>query len=144
MARFFSVLFSICIAACAMAAPMHRRQIGNLDCNLARLKSVVDVADAQTLIGQINTTELSTATSVAVAQAALNSVNDATQTILNAVFANQTAPADSRDQFASGLDAALEALKMINDQSQNATVTAAQAKILSAGQDGNSVVADCK
>ncbi|KAJ7453300.1 hypothetical protein B0H11DRAFT_1927036 [Mycena galericulata] len=144
MARFSSVLFSLCIAACAMAAPMHRRQIGNLDCNLARLKSVVDVADAQTLIGQLNTTELSTATAVAVAQAGLVSVNDATQTILNAVFANQTAPADSRDQFASGLNAALEALKMINDPSQNATITAAQAKILSAGQDGNNVVADCK
>ncbi|KAJ7450055.1 hypothetical protein B0H11DRAFT_1743377 [Mycena galericulata] len=131
-------------------APMHRHQIGNLDCNLARLKSVVDVADAQTLIGQINTTYVSDpiyTTNIhpltTDLQRTLNGdLGGQSQTILNAVFANQTASANSRDQFASGLDAALEALKMINDQ--NATVTAAQAKILGAGQDGNSVVADCK
>ncbi|KAJ7683604.1 hypothetical protein B0H17DRAFT_1137728 [Mycena rosella] len=63
------------------SSPMHRRQTGDLQCNLARLKIISDVAATGALIG-----ELSTATAVAVAQAGLKSIDDGIQTILTAVF----------------------------------------------------------
>ncbi|KAJ7031193.1 hypothetical protein C8F04DRAFT_1231589 [Mycena alexandri] len=144
MARISSVLFSLCIVACASAAPMHRRQTGDLDCNLARLKVVSDIAATQTLVSQINTTDLATASAVGVAQAGLNSVNSAIQDILTAVFANQTAPADSRVQLEQGLDTANSALVLIKDPNANASVSAARAKLLAAGVAGDQVLSECK
>ncbi|KAJ6583073.1 hypothetical protein DFH09DRAFT_1360337 [Mycena vulgaris] len=144
MARIFSVLVSLCIAACAFSAPMHRRQTGDLECNLARLKIISDIAGAQTLIGQLNTTGLPTAAAVAVAQAGLQSVDEAIQDILTAVFTGQTAPANSRDQVAQGLKAAQSALAVVTDPSANATVTEVLAKLTSAATDGDDVVSKCK
>ncbi|KAJ6554036.1 hypothetical protein DFH09DRAFT_1085429 [Mycena vulgaris] len=144
MVRISSVLFSLCVAACAFSTPLHRRQTGDLQCNLARLKIISDVASAQTLIGQLNTTELSTAAAVAVAQAGLKSVDEGIQTILTAIFTGQTAPASSRDQVGTGLATAQQALAVIADPNANATVTQAQAKIASAIKDGDDVVSECK
>ncbi|KAJ7304633.1 hypothetical protein DFH08DRAFT_793627 [Mycena albidolilacea] len=147
MVRVFSVALSLLVAAYAAAAPMapmHRRQTGDLDCNLARLKIVFDVAATQKLVSQINSTDLATASAVAVAQAGLQSVNSAIQDILAAVFAGQTAPADSRDQVSQGLNTANSALNLIKDPSLNATVTEAQKRLLTAGADGDKVVAECK
>ncbi|KAJ7165880.1 hypothetical protein C8R46DRAFT_291490 [Mycena filopes] len=141
------IIFFLCIAACALAAPMRmpKRQTGDLDCNLARLKVVSAVATTQSLVSQINTTDLGTASAVAVAQAGLASVNGAIEDILNAVFQNQTAPADSRDQLVQGLNTANSALLLIKDPSANATlVSAARAKILDAGKAGDTVVSECK
>ncbi|KAJ7709070.1 hypothetical protein B0H14DRAFT_2547476 [Mycena olivaceomarginata] len=142
MAPIFYVFLSLCIASCALAAPMQRRQTGNLECNLARLKIVTDVADAKVLVGQINTTDLGTASAVAVVQAGLNSVDDAIRTILDAVLSGGTAPESSREQVDDGLSTANQALGLITDL--NATVTAAQEKIANAGDEGASVVANCK
>ncbi|KAJ7740602.1 hypothetical protein B0H16DRAFT_1566953 [Mycena metata] len=144
MARFTSMLFAACFAVCAVAAPLHSRQVGDLDCNLARLKIISDIAAAQTLVGQINTIDLATASAVAVAQAGLTSTNAAIQDILTAVFANQTAPANSRDQVGLGVNGAHDALSLITDPSLNATVSAAQAKLLTIAGDGNKVVSECK
>ncbi|KAJ7081425.1 hypothetical protein C8R44DRAFT_722501 [Mycena epipterygia] len=144
MARIFSTLFALCITVCAFAAPLHRRQTGDLQCNLARLKIISDVATTQNLIEQLNTTELSTASAVAVAQAGLNSVDEGIQAILTAIFNNQTAPASSRDQVGMGLAAAQTALGTITDPSANATVTEALATLASAVTDGNNVVSECK
>ncbi|KAJ7165590.1 hypothetical protein C8R43DRAFT_918170 [Mycena crocata] len=144
MARISSILFSLCLAACALAAPMHRRQTGDLDCNLARLKIISDVAATGALIGQLNTTDLSTALAVAGAQAGLKSVDDGVQAILTAVFDGKTAPASSRDQVSDGLALAAKALGLITDPSASATVAEAQAKLTSAVKDGDDVVAKCK
>ncbi|KAJ7032826.1 hypothetical protein C8F04DRAFT_1235208 [Mycena alexandri] len=124
------MLFTFCLAVCAAAAPLHRRQTGDLDCNLARLKIISDIAAAQPLISQINTTDLVTASAVAMAQTGLMSTNAAIQDILTAVFANQTAPANSGDQVGLGVNGAHNALSTITDPSVNATVAAAQAKLL--------------
>ncbi|KAF8198735.1 hypothetical protein K438DRAFT_1583924, partial [Mycena galopus ATCC 62051] len=97
------------------SAPMHRRQTGDDQCNLARLKIIFDVAGTQSLVSQINATDLATATAVADAQVGLQSVNSAIQVILGAIFANQTAPADFRDQVSAGLDAARSALATITE-----------------------------
>ncbi|KAJ7190763.1 hypothetical protein GGX14DRAFT_579561 [Mycena pura] len=144
MARFSLALLSLCVAACTLAAPMQRRQTGDLQCNLARLQIIADVASAETLLGQINATDLATASAVAVAQTGLKSVDTAIQTILAAVLQGNTAPPETRDQVGNGLTAAQTALKSITDPSVNASVAAVQAKIASAGVDGNNVVAECK
>ncbi|KAF8198745.1 hypothetical protein K438DRAFT_1966707 [Mycena galopus ATCC 62051] len=151
MVRIFSAISCLAAVACVVAAPMHRRQTGDDQCNLARLKIIFDVAGTQSLVSQINATyctilfnsDLATATAVADAQVGLQSVNSAIQVILGAIFANQTAPANFRDQVSAGLDAARSALATITDPSQNAPVTAAQTRLLTAGADGDMVVADC-
>ncbi|KAJ6450904.1 hypothetical protein C8R45DRAFT_1223956 [Mycena sanguinolenta] len=144
MVRILSMAVSLFVAACATAAPMQRRQTGDLDCNLARLKIIFDVAGTQQLVSQINTTDLDTASAVAVAQTGLQSVNSAIQMILGAIFSGQTAPASFRDQVSAGLDLADSALSNITDPNLNSTVTAARTRLLTAGADGDMVVAACK
>ncbi|KAF7351714.1 hypothetical protein MSAN_01604600 [Mycena sanguinolenta] len=144
MVRIFSVVVSLFVAICATAAPMQRRQTGDLDCNLARLKIIFDVAGTQQLVSQINATDLDTASAVAVAQTGLQSVNSAIQVILAAIFSGQTAPASFRDQVEAGLNLANFALGNITDPSLNSTVTAARTRLLTAGADGDMVVAACK
>ncbi|KAJ7835435.1 hypothetical protein B0H14DRAFT_2363392, partial [Mycena olivaceomarginata] len=122
-------------------APMQRRQTGNLECNLARLKIVTDVADAKVLVGQINTTFVRPSESDSSAHG-LNSVDDAIRTILDAVLSGGTAPESSREQVDDGLSTANQALGLITDL--NATVTAGRKKIANAGDDGAGVVANCK
>ncbi|KAJ7641766.1 hypothetical protein FB45DRAFT_361672 [Roridomyces roridus] len=149
MARFSSILFTMCIAACSLAAPtnMHRRQTGDLQCNLARLQLISDVSSASTLLNQLqsnSTLDLSTATSVAVAQAGLNGVNEGVQSILSAVLVGQTAPADSRTQVEDGLNQALVAVSNITDPSATMTAMAVADKLLDAGKAGDVVLAGCK
>ncbi|KAJ7641774.1 hypothetical protein FB45DRAFT_361731 [Roridomyces roridus] len=145
MARFLSLLVSVvCVAACALAAPMHRRQTGDLQCNLARLQVVSSVSSAQTLLGQINSTDLSTTTAVAVAQAGISSINNAVQSILSAVLVNGTAPAASRTQLSAGLDQARSAVSSIIEPSAASIAQAAAAALLDAGKAGDVVVAGCK
>jgi hypothetical protein len=59
--------------------------------------------------------ELRTAAAVGVAQAGLESIDDAIQDILTAVFNNETAPADSRDQVSEGANAVKAALDSITE-----------------------------
>ncbi|KAJ7196249.1 hypothetical protein GGX14DRAFT_700590 [Mycena pura] len=145
MAR-FSALLPLCVAACSLAAAadMHKRQTGDLQCNLERLQTLADVASAQTLLGQINTTNLTTAEAVAVAQVDMQSVDDALQTILDAVLKGAASPTAAQTQFAHGLAAAQKALSGITDPNAKAAVAAVQAKITSAITDGDKVVAECK
>ncbi|KAJ6478988.1 hypothetical protein C8R45DRAFT_779667, partial [Mycena sanguinolenta] len=92
------------------SAPMRTRQTGDLDCNLARLKIIFDVAGTQQLVSQINATDLQTASAVAVAQTGLQSVNSAIQIILAAIFSGQAAPTNFRDDVVEGLNLATSAL----------------------------------
>ncbi|KAJ7081432.1 hypothetical protein C8R44DRAFT_823593 [Mycena epipterygia] len=117
----FSALFALCITVCAFAASLHRRQTGDLQCNIARLK-IISRYDPnldrttqhhvfpyllRSVLGlTAELSELSTASAVDVAQAGLNSVDEGIQAILTAIFNNQTAPASSRDQVWMGLAAA--------------------------------------
>ncbi|KAJ7669062.1 hypothetical protein B0H17DRAFT_949358, partial [Mycena rosella] len=96
-------------------APLFRRQTGDLQCNLARLRIISDVAGAQTLIGQLNTTDLTTASLAAVAQASLKSANDGIQDVLTAVLNGQIAPANARDQVGVGIAEAILAVGNITE-----------------------------
>ncbi|KAJ7049254.1 hypothetical protein C8F01DRAFT_761116 [Mycena amicta] len=154
MAPFASVVFLLCLAMSAVSAPAPmKRQTGDLQCNLARLATINDVASAQAIITQMQNSnatadDFPTSAALAVAQLGLTTANNAFQTILDAVLQNEQAPAAARDAVNSGLDAALTALqsasKTFKDASLNATISAATAKVFKAGTDGNAVVADCK
>jgi hypothetical protein len=63
----------------------------------------------------LNSSDLTTTSAVAVAQAGLQSVDNAIQDILAAIFAGKTAPADSRDQVSDGLNTANSALALIKE-----------------------------
>ncbi|KAJ7235231.1 hypothetical protein C8J57DRAFT_1378594, partial [Mycena rebaudengoi] len=104
MARFSSILLFLSVVALTLSAPLHRRQQGNLECNLARLRIISEVKATDGAVAQFDTTELKIAAAVGVAQAGLKSI-DAIQDILTAVFNNETAPADSRDQVSEGANA---------------------------------------
>lgn len=58
---------------------------------------------------------LSTAVAVGVAQAGLNSIDNAIQDILTAVFNNQTVPAEGRGQVDAGVSAVKVALDAITE-----------------------------
>ncbi|KAJ7277504.1 hypothetical protein C8J57DRAFT_1223252 [Mycena rebaudengoi] len=144
MARFSSLLLFLAVAAGALSAPLLRRQQGNLECNLARLKIISEVKATEDAVAKIDTTVLSTAVAVGVAQAGLNSIDNAIQDILTAVFNNQTVPAEGRGQVDAGVSAVKVALDAITDPSANATVAAALERLTAAAVAGNDVVALCK
>ncbi|KAF7313017.1 hypothetical protein MKEN_00986600 [Mycena kentingensis (nom. inval.)] len=152
-APFLSAFILLFIATGISSAPV-KRQTGNLECNLARLAIINDVAGAQDIIAQVqsgNSTDidLPTAAALAVAQTALTSANDAFQTIRDAVLVNEQAPPEARDQVDAGLTAAITALGSISTNSTAgadlaAAIAAATDKVVKAGKDGNDVVALCK
>ncbi|KAJ7254587.1 hypothetical protein C8J57DRAFT_615555 [Mycena rebaudengoi] len=143
MARFSSILLFLSVAALALSAPLHRRQQGNLECNLARLKIISEVRATEEAVAQIDTTELSAAAAVGVAQAGLKSIDDAIQDILTAIFNDETAPADSRDQLADGAKAVKIGLDSITDPSASEAVAAAVERLIAVDAAGDDVVALC-
>ncbi|CAK5271944.1 unnamed protein product [Mycena citricolor] len=117
MVHISSIFVALTMIAVGLTAPvgLQTRQIGNLDCNLSRLRIITDTADAESLISQINSTSLDTTISIAIAQAGLKTVDTAIHEILQAVFSNQTAPAAARTQVGAGLAAAQQALAVIQE-----------------------------
>ncbi|KAF7349113.1 hypothetical protein MVEN_01433500 [Mycena venus] len=144
MARVLSVLLALCLAFFAVAAPLQQRQVGDLQCNINRLKIVASLASTTTAVGKIDTTDPATASAVTAAQAGLSSASDGIKTIAQSLVTGQTAPASARDQVGAGLLAAQTALTGITDPAAATAVTAAQNQLTTTIADGKAVVADCK
>ncbi|KAJ7739396.1 hypothetical protein B0H16DRAFT_1568868 [Mycena metata] len=144
MARTLSVLLILCLAWFTIAAPLQRRQVGNLQCNINRLKIVTSLASTNTAVGKIDTTDPATASAVTAAQAGLTCAGAGIKTIAQSLFTGQAAPASARDQVQAGLLAAQTALAGITDPPATAAVTAAQNQLTTTIADGAAVVADCK
>ncbi|KAJ7442591.1 hypothetical protein B0H11DRAFT_2236696 [Mycena galericulata] len=143
MARFLSLILALFIASASVAAPLEHRQIGDLACNVDRLKIVASLVESGSAIGKIPTTDPATATAVAAAQAGLTTVGDAIKDIALALVTGQAAPADSRTGVSQGLNETRAALAGITNPAVNTTVAAAQALVQTAIDDGNAVIADC-
>ncbi|KAJ6487729.1 hypothetical protein C8R45DRAFT_255082 [Mycena sanguinolenta] len=145
MVRISSIVFGLAVAASAVAAP-HKRQIGDLDCNLARLQLLFNIRATQNTLNAMNisSTDLHTGSAVASAQVGLNSANDVIQGIFGALVAGQLAPAASRQQTVDALVHANNSLAMIKVPELNSTVKAAQATVLAAGDNANQIAAQCK
>ncbi|KAF7349887.1 hypothetical protein MVEN_01289300 [Mycena venus] len=143
MARILSVLLALYLALCTVAAPLQQRQVGDLQCNIDRLKIVNSLASTGTAVGEIDTTDPATASAVTAAQAGLTSAGAGIKTIALSLITGQAAPASARDQVKAGLLAAQTALAGINDPTATAAVTAAQNQLNTTIADGAAVVADC-
>jgi hypothetical protein len=97
--------------------PMEERQIGDLQCNIARLKTVGALGKAvkavKALAAQANGT--SDATNIATAASSLASAQEGIKTIAGAILTGKTAPASARTQVGDGLENALAALGNVTD-----------------------------
>lgn len=87
------------------AAPVDPRQIGNLACNVARIKIVAAFGSAGSAIDDIADPAVKTA-----AQAGLDQANGGIKTIASAILSGDAAPATARDEVAAGLAAMNTAL----------------------------------
>ncbi|KZV91354.1 hypothetical protein EXIGLDRAFT_719417 [Exidia glandulosa HHB12029] len=149
-ASFFTALFAtVFFVGSAAAAPLQSRQVGNLQCNLARLRIVGALASTTGTVEKISDATADDDVTASAADDALTGLDGASsgiKTIALALVSGQTAPADARDQVEAGLTQAKTALDSISstDDAVTAQVTKAQKsldKAISAGQD---VVAECK
>ncbi|KAJ8469177.1 hypothetical protein ONZ45_g16977 [Pleurotus djamor] len=106
MARIISAIvafFMFALVAQIEAAPIEARQIGNLTCNVARLRIVGALASASSNVNKISTADAATASAVADAKDGLSSANAGIKTIAGAIITLQKAPATARDQVEAGL-----------------------------------------
>ncbi|KAK0205870.1 hypothetical protein DFS33DRAFT_1372397 [Desarmillaria ectypa] len=146
MARFFITLLSVALMAYFFqveAAPLHSRQIGNIKCNVARLKTVSNLAATKSALKEIDTsTSNTTAAAVSSAQTGLDSASAGIKTIAGSLLTGQAAPAAARDQVKNGLLSAQSALNGIT--TGDAATTEAQTKLNDTISAGSDVVANCK
>ncbi|KAF8921581.1 hypothetical protein CPB85DRAFT_1271480 [Mucidula mucida] len=136
----FSVLMIAGLFFQADAAPLHSRQIGNLACNIARLKIVSNLAATKSAVSEIDDTNAAAKTA---ATDGLNSASDGIKTIAKSLITGAQAPAAARDQVGAGLTAAQTALDGLTSGDDPA-VAEAQDKLSSAIAAGQDVVAQCK
>ncbi|KAK1959806.1 hypothetical protein LY78DRAFT_685641 [Colletotrichum sublineola] len=113
------------------------RQIGDLGCNIARLKIVSAIKSTQNSVDNIKDPAVKEA-----AAAGLKQANDGIGSIAKALVTGQKAAADDRNTVEAGLTATGTALQG-GDQTDDAVKSAGGSlqKAVSAGQD---VVSKCK
>jgi len=94
-----------------------KRQIGDLQCNIARLKTVGALTKAQKAVSALTAQANGTAdaTNIATAASSLASAQDGIKTIAGALLTGKTAPASARTQVGDGLENALSALGNVTD-----------------------------
>ncbi|KAF7342580.1 hypothetical protein MSAN_02014700 [Mycena sanguinolenta] len=143
MAPILSLFFALFIASVSVAAPVEQRQIGDLACNIDRVKILTDLVSTGSAVGQIDTSDPATATAVAAAQSGLKAVGDSVAEIALALVTGAAAPADARTAVSQGLNDTRSALESITNPAVSASVAAAQSKLQTAIDDGNAVLADC-
>ncbi|TCD66096.1 hypothetical protein EIP91_001748 [Steccherinum ochraceum] len=133
------------------AAPMHQhvaRQIGDLQCNIDRLKIVGDIFQAsqttKTLTNQL-ASDPANAALVSTVSKGLSDASAGIGDIATALFTGQQAPAASRTQVEDGLNSAFTAADSIT--STNAAVTdnvnKLKNELQAAGQAGDGVLTNC-
>lgn len=93
------------LAVTVSTTPLAPRQLGNLACNIARLKIVGALGDAGDAIDNIADPATQTA-----AQAGLDQANGGIKTIAGSLLSGDAAPASARDEVAAGLAAMQTAL----------------------------------
>jgi len=149
-AYFFALAFAL-LFSCVMAAPLgqSKRQIGDLQCNIARLKTVAGLAKSAASIKSAIAAAGSDSATVSQLQTASSGISSAkagVATIAQALFLGQTAPAAARQKVQDGLDAATSALGLTasTDSAVTNAVSTAQSNVAGTAAAGAQVVADCK
>ncbi|KDR70084.1 hypothetical protein GALMADRAFT_905540 [Galerina marginata CBS 339.88] len=149
-AYFFALAFAL-LFSCVMAAPLgeSKRQIGDIQCNVARLKTVAGLAKSAKSIKSAIAAAGSDSATVAQLQTAAKGISSAqagVATIATALFTGQQAPAAARQKVQDGLDAATSALGSTASADSKVTnaVSTAQSSVSGTAAAGAQVVADCK
>ncbi|KAK7681511.1 hypothetical protein QCA50_015243 [Cerrena zonata] len=149
LSRIIVVIFVALSAVFVHAAPLGKRQVGDQQCNIDRLKIVTDLIQAQnttkTLTIQLGT-DPAGIKSIGAVSDGLDNAQSAIIDIVNALVSGQQAPASARQQVADGLNAAATALASINSTDTRITSNLGQlqTQLTAAGQAGDAVLADCK
>ncbi|KAH8826052.1 hypothetical protein DL96DRAFT_1556592 [Flagelloscypha sp. PMI_526] len=140
MARFafVTLIATVVLAMGVSAAPLSTRQIGNLECNLARASIVKNMFDSKSAIDSIQD-----ATGKAAAQAGLDEAFSGVKTIGLNIITGKAAGADARTQVENGLQTALTEVKKL-DPAADPAVQDATDNLTAAVADGASVVTNCK
>ncbi|KAK6988711.1 hypothetical protein R3P38DRAFT_3095423 [Favolaschia claudopus] len=144
MARILSMFLAFFVASAVIAAPLEQRQLGNLKCNIDRLKIVTGLIATASAVGKIDTSDPDTATAVEAAQAGLKTAGDSIKDIAIALITGKAAPPESRTGVSQGLNDTRSALESITNSAVAPAVSAAQTSLQDAIDDGNAVIADCK
>ncbi|THU97854.1 hypothetical protein K435DRAFT_662040, partial [Dendrothele bispora CBS 962.96] len=135
-------------------APLQRRQVGNLQCNIARLQTVSGLVATQKAVNEmasaagrqvLGSDDATTASAVSDAQAGLSSAQAGIATIAKAIVSGQNAPAAARGQVGDGLTQAKSALESITstDSAVTSALQDAQTKLDGTISAGEQVVSDC-
>ncbi|KAK1230182.1 hypothetical protein PQX77_006728 [Marasmius sp. AFHP31] len=132
----------------AGAAPLHRRQIGDAQCNAARLQTVSGLEATTKAVDQLASASANdeiTSSAVAQAQEGLSDAQEGIKTIAQAISTGQDAPADARTQVGDGLESAQSALQSIQstDPAVTSGVKDAMAQLAKTAQAGEQVVSLC-
>ncbi|KAJ7058877.1 hypothetical protein C8F01DRAFT_1059595 [Mycena amicta] len=144
MVHLLSVVLSLFVVSTTVAAPLEQRQLGNLQCNIDRIKIVADLVQANIAVKKIDTSDAATASAVSDAQAGLSSVTSAIESIALSLVTGKAAPGDARTAVSAGLNQTRSALEGINNPAVASAVSAAEGKVQSAIDAGNGVIANCK
>ncbi|KAJ3490025.1 hypothetical protein NLI96_g1710 [Meripilus lineatus] len=144
-------LFGLLWASMAGAAPLQleSRQIGGIQCNVNRLQIVSDLTGAKATAKTLTAALASDQASSDLMSTVTQGISDAQAgigKIAQALFTGQQAPAEDRDQVASGLGAAIDAAGSLDttDDATSQDVTKLQQQLAKAATAGKGVVANCK
>ncbi|KAF4618831.1 hypothetical protein D9613_010043 [Agrocybe pediades] len=149
----FVYFFTLAVAlffSSVMAAPLesNRRQIGNLACNIARLKTVAGLSKSASAIQAATsaaTGDAATTSQLQTASQGISSAQDGVAKIAAALLTGQQAPAADRQQVQDGLTAASTALGSITaaDPDVDSAVANASSAVEGTTEAGAQVVSDC-
>ncbi|KIK54656.1 hypothetical protein GYMLUDRAFT_176957, partial [Collybiopsis luxurians FD-317 M1] len=122
--------------------------VGDLQCNIARLKTVSSLAATTKSVQEIASAAGNDAATSSAAQAAASGLSTAQggiSQIAQALIAGQNAPASGRDQVGQGLTAAQNALNSITstDPTVTSALSQAQTDLSNTITAGQQVTADC-
>lgn len=110
-------------------------QLGSLECNIARVKIIADLAATRSAVNKISDNSVKTA-----ASAGLDSARSGILDIAAALVTGQSAPQSGRDQVSSGLNATAAALA---SGTNDTAIASAQNSLAKASAAGQSVVLNC-
>ncbi|CAL1714152.1 unnamed protein product [Somion occarium] len=144
---FFLALSAVLIDAAPVQAD--KRQIGNLQCNVDRVKIVSDIAGAKSTVNTLATqlaSDPAGSDSISQVSDGIANAQDGISQIAKSLFTGQQAPADARQQVEDGLTTATTALANITSTDPDVTsnLTKAQGQLQKAATAGEGVLANCK
>ncbi|KKA31074.1 hypothetical protein TD95_004594 [Thielaviopsis punctulata] len=131
-----ALVSSASIASAAVAEVPRGLQLGSLECNVARVQILADLASTRSAVNKISDQDVQSA-----ASQGLDTARSGILKIAGALITGQTAPQEDRDEVASGLNATAQALA--SSTNNDTDVANAQKELSKAAAAGKSVVLNC-